>query len=113
MAGEIDYTFGCATVAGKTGWLVQSFSENNTAQEAMALDAVGEPVKIHFYQKQNEISMDVIIPTDESSIPAIGDVFTYDSVKYYVSSVSKTRNNTDFIHYNISAKRFTTANLPQ
>ena len=108
----MSYTWGTATVAGKTGWLVQSCTEDRNASEAMALDNNGEPVDIHLYQKQVSFSLEIIIPADESSYPEIGDVFTYDNVKYYVTGVTKTRSNQDYIKYSLSGKRFITANLP-
>lgn len=106
------YTFGCAAVEGKTGWLVQSANENKTAQEALALDNVGEPVEAHYYQKINELSFEVVLPDDASSIPEPGDVFTYDSVKYYVASVQRARVNTDYIKHTLTCKHFVAHNLP-
>ena len=106
------YSFGCASVSGKADWLVQSTTFSNQAQEALALDESGEPAAVHYYQKINEVTFEVIIPSDESSIPEIGDTFTYNSVKYYVSAVTETRSNIDFVKYSLTVKRFTTAGLP-
>ena len=107
-----DYTFGCAAVSGKPDWLVQSSSKNNQAQEALALRNDGEPVVAHYYQKVSEMSFSVIIPDGESSFPEIGDVYTYEGVKYYVASCQITENNTDFRKYDLSCKRFIATNLP-
>lgn len=107
------YTFGAAAVTGKPDWLVQSASKNNQAQEALALRNDGEPVVAHFYQKVSEMTFEVIIPDDESSIPEIGDIFTYDNVKWYVSSAQITEANTDFRKYSLTCKRFLATNLPQ
>lgn len=106
------YTFGCAAVEGKTGWLVQNSSINKTSQEANALDNVGEIAAAHFYQKTNEMSFEVVLPDDASSIPEIGDVFTYESVKYYVSNVSINRVNTDYVRYTMTCKHYVAHNLP-
>ena len=106
------YTFGCAAVTGKPDWLVQSTSVNKQAQEALALNNVGEPVTAHYYQKIDEMTFEVILPDGDSSIPEIGDVFTYEGVKYYVSNVAVTRPNTDYNRYTLTCKRFTTAGLP-
>lgn len=106
------YTFGCAAVTGKPDWLVQNASKNNSGQEAMALDNVGEPKVYHVYQKVSEMTFEVIIPDGESSIPELGDVFTYDGKGYYVASAQISETNTDFRKYTLTAKRFTTANLP-
>jgi hypothetical protein len=106
------YTFGCAAVTGKADWLVQSSSKNNQAQEALALNNVGEPIVAHYYQKISEMTFEVIIPDDESSFPEIGDIFTYDGLKYYVSAVSISETNTDFRKYSLTCKRFTSASLP-
>ena len=108
------YKFGCAEVTGKPDWLVQSSSKNNQAQEALALDEQGEPVVAHYYQKVSEMTFEVILPDSESdsSIPEIGDIFTYDGKSYYVSAVSITETNTDFVKYSLTCKRFTSANLP-
>jgi len=109
------YKFGCASVSGKSGWLVQSSSKNNQAQEALALNNVGEPVKAHYYQKISEMTFEVILPEEESesSIPEIGDIFTYDSKSYYVSAVTVSETNTDFNRYTLTCKRFTSADLPK
>lgn len=108
------YKFGCAAVQGKPGWLVQSSSKNNQAQEALALNNVGEPVDAHYYQKISEMTFEVILPEQESdsSIPEIGDIFTYDGKSYYVSAVTVTENNTDYNRYSLTCKRFTSAGLP-
>jgi len=106
------YKFGTATVSGKSDWLVQSISTSNEGQEAMALDNVGEPKAYHVYQKTETVSLEVIIPEDDSTFPEIGDVFTLNGTKFFVSSVSLTENNTDFNRYSLSCKRFTSANLP-
>ena len=106
------YKFGCAEVSGKADWLVQSSSKNNQAQEALALDEVGEPVVAHYYQKISEMTFEVIIPESESSFPEIGDIFTYDGKKYYVSAVTISETNTDFNKYSLTCKRFTSAGLP-
>lgn len=112
MAGEVTYTFGAAAVTGKADWLVQSANHAKGAQEAMALNNVGEPVTVHYYQKTDEISLEVVIPAADSTIPAIGDTFAYNGQNYYVSGVTVAESNTDFVRYTISGKRFTTANLP-
>lgn len=106
------YTFGAAAVTGKTDWLVQSASKNNQAQEALALRNDGEPVVAHFFQKTQEMTFEVIIPDDESSIPEIGDIFTYDGNKFYVASAQITETNTDFRKYSLTCKRFLATNLP-
>lgn len=106
------YNFGTAQVQGKADWLVQSASKANTANEAQALDNQGEPAAVKFYGKQTERQFEVIIPADESSFPEIGDVFTYENEKYYVSSVNVTRTNTDFERYSLGCKRYVTAGLP-
>ena len=106
------YTFGCAAVTGKSDWLVQSSSKNNQAQEALALRNDGEPVVAHYYQKVSEMTFEVIIPDGESSIPEIGDIFSYEGVNYYVASAQITETNTDFRKYSLTAKRFIATNLP-
>ena len=109
---EIDYIWGTSSVQGRSGWLVQSCTKTKGAEEAQARNNVGEPQKIHFYAKTEEISLDVYIPSDESSFPSIGDTFGYNGTNYYVSGVTITESNTDFVRYSISGKRFTTAGLP-
>ena len=108
-----NYTFGAAAVTGKPDWLVQSASKNNQAQEALALRNDGEPVVAHYYQKVSEMTFSVIIPDGESSIPEIGDIFTYDGNKYYVASAQITETNTDFRRYELTCKRFITTGLPE
>ena len=105
MATE-KYKFGIVTTPAHTEWLVQSASVTGSAQEAMALGTDGNPVCVHYYQVQDERAMEVIIPAEESFIPEIGQVVKYGNEAYYVSSVSKTETNTDFIRFSISMKRF-------
>lgn len=107
-----EYTFGCAAVTGKPDWLVQSSSKNNQAQEALALDNVGEPIVAHYYSKVSEMSFSVIIPDGESSMPEIGDVFSYEDKQWYVASAQITETNTDFRRYELSCKRFLAHGLP-
>lgn len=106
------YKFGTTKVSGKQDWLIQSSTRANEAQEALALDENGEPVVAHYYQKINTNSFEAIIPTNESSIPEIGDIFQYDGVSWYVASVTVTEQNTDFVRYSLSVKRFIANNLP-
>ena len=106
------YKFGCAEVTGKANWLVQSSSKNNQAQEALALNEAGEPVVAHYYQKISEMTFEVIIPESESAFPEIGDLFTYEGIKYYVANVNLSQQNTDFNKYTLTCKRFTSAGLP-
>jgi extradiol dioxygenase family protein len=108
----MSYTFGCTAVEGKTGWLVQNSSISKSSQEALALDNVGEPVVAHYYQKIDEMSFEVVLPDDASSIPEVGDVFTYESVKYYVVSVQVARVNTDFVRHTLTCRHFVANNLP-
>ena len=108
----MSYTFGCTAVEGKTGWLVQNSSVSKSSQEALALDNVGEPVLAHYYQKIDEMSFEVVLPDDASSIPEVGDVFTYESVKYYVVSIQVARVNTDFVRHTLTCRHFVANNLP-
>lgn len=112
MPDSYTYTFGCAAVEGKAGWLVQNSDENDEAQEALALDNVGEPVKAHYYQRINGLNFVALIPAEESSVPEVGDVFTYDGTKYYVATVAKAKVNTDFVRYTLTCKHFVAHNLP-
>ena len=106
------YKFGCAQVTGKADWLVQNASKNNTAEEVLALNEQGEPVVAHYFRKITEMTFEVVIPESESSFPAVGDVMTYEGVKWYVASVSLSQTNSDFCRYTLSCKRFTSAGLP-
>lgn len=110
------YTFGVAKLSDqdKQDWLVQSASTNTTAQEALALNEVGEPVVAHYYQKVDEMTFEVIIPdgVSESDIPAVGDVFEYNGKNWYVSNSQLSATNTDFRRYTLTAKRFVATNLP-
>ena len=108
------YRFGCVPMADHPGWLVQSASKSGEAQEALALDNVGEPVVAHYYQKVNTMQFEVIIPTEESdsNIPTIGQVIPYGGFYWYVASVSLTENNTDYNRYSLQMKRFLKNELP-
>ena len=115
MAGETTpkYKFGIVTTPKHESWLVQSASVTGSAQEALALDGNGEPVVAHYYQNIDERTLEVIIPLNSDStlpdVPEIGKVVKYGTEAYYVSAVSQTETNTDFLRYSITMKRFTKA----
>lgn len=107
-----NYKFGCAKVDGKPKWLVQNDSENNSAQEHLALNEDGEPVVMHFTQRVSEVPLEVLIPESESQVPEVGSIFTLKGKKWYVSAINKVSTNQDFTRYSINCKRFITTNLP-
>lgn len=107
-----EYTWGTAAVQGKDSWLVQSSNGNKTSQSAEALSNSGEPVAVKFYQKVNELTFEALIPAGDSSIPAIGDVFTYDGQSYYVTGVTDARQNTGYQRYTLNCRRYLAHNLP-
>lgn len=106
------YDFGTTKITGKNDWLIQSKTNTQSGQEALALDESGEPVVAHYYQKTSEVSFQAIIPTADSTIPEVGDIFAYNGVKYYVMSVTQTESNTNFVTYDLTVKRFLANNLP-
>lgn len=121
MPDNATYTFGIANgVEGHDDWLVQNASKSTSAQEALALDKDGEPVYVHYYQKVQEMSFEVIIPegTSESDMPAVGEIFQYGKDKsnnpiyWYVSASTLSETNTDFQRYSLTCKRFTESKLP-
>jgi hypothetical protein len=103
------YSFGIAETIAHTEWLIQSATETGSAQEALALDKVGEPVVAHYYQNVAELALEVIIPDGTVDVPEIGKIVKYGDKAYYVSAVTKTESNTDFRRYSITVKRFTKA----
>ena len=106
-----NYTWG--TAAGKTGWLIQSTSENKGSQIGTVSDNNGEVAAYHVFDKQDDFSFDVVIPSDDSTgAPECGTVFTFDGVKYIITGVNKTRSNADYEKYSISGKRYITNGLP-
>jgi len=115
------YEFGVAKLEGaRADWLVQNASNNTSAQEALALDENGEPVEAVYYQKVKEMTFEVILPKSaesaqdsSSNIPEVGDKFTYNGEKWYVSASQISAVNNDFKRYTLTAKRFTEADLPK
>lgn len=118
MIQEGKYEFGVAKLEGeRADWLVQNASTSTNAQEALALNEDGEPIVAHYYQNIEEMSFEVIIPTSaetaqdsSSNIPEVGDIFTYDGKKWYVSASQVSATNTDFKRYTLTCKRFTKPN---
>lgn len=111
--GSYTYQFGCEALANHPGWLVQSSSQSKSAQEALALDNEGEPVIAHYYQKVNERTLEVVIPKSEiTDLPEIGKKVKYLNVGWYISSVSITEQNTDFVRYSVGLKKFIGRGLP-
>lgn len=112
------YSFGIATTIAHTDWLIQSTTETGSAQEALALNGVGEPVVAHYYQNTAEMALEVIIPDGTVDVPEIGKICIYgkdgsnNPLYWYVSAVTKTESNTDFRRYSITIKRFTKAEKP-
>lgn len=101
------YGFGCTKIDNHPAWLVQNASETTSAQEANALDENGEIKIAHFYQKQVEMSLEVIVPkADKELLPKVGTKFTYKGVGWYVSGATQTETNTDFNRFSITAKRY-------
>lgn len=110
------YRFGCTALTGdKADWLVQSASKATEAQEALALNNVGEPVDATYYQKVQTMDFEVIIPegVSDSDIPSVGDKFQYDGKYWYVANSTLSETNTDYNKYTLQCKRFVTTNLPQ
>jgi hypothetical protein len=104
------YTWGVAS-SGGTDWLMQSCTEASEAQQGLALDSDGEPVAVHYYQKQDTFQFEAIVPTG-ATLPTVGSTFSFGGNNYYISAASKVSSNTDYMKYNISGTRFTTAQLP-
>jgi hypothetical protein len=104
------YTWGVAS-SGGTDWLMQDCTEASEAQEGLALDSDGEPVAVHYYQKLNTFQFEAIVPSG-ATLPAVGSTFTFGGASYYITAASKVSSNTNYMRYNISGKRFTTADLP-
>lgn len=107
------YTFGAQKLTGDMAdWLVQNASKNNQAQEALALDEKGEPVVAHYYQRVSEMTLEVIIPSGTTTLPQIGTTIQYNGDYWYISAVSITETNTDFVRYSLTCKRFLKHGLP-
>lgn len=106
------FEFGIAKPTGsQSEWLMQGETDNNTAQEALALDNDGEPVVAHYYQRIKEKSVEAIVPVGDD-VPEVGKPFSWRGTYYYVASSTKTGSNTDFTKWSLTIKRFIKNNLP-
>ena len=105
-------TAGATNVAEGTFGLLQSFAENETADEAVAQDAVGNVADQTIYNEVTEVTCEYVFDTTTTA-PAVGDLIIVGATdKYTVMSVSSTESNTDYKRVSLTLKRYTANGVP-
>jgi len=104
-------TVGATNVAEGTFGLLQSFAENETADEAVAQDAEGNVADQTIYNDVTEITCEYVFDTTTTA-PSVGDEIVVGTDNYTVMSVSSTESNTDYKRVSLTLKRYTANGVP-
>ena len=105
-------TVGETNLEEDTYGLLQSFSTNKTADEAVAQNAEGNVADQHIYNKVTEITAEYILDTDKT-LPVQGDTIVVGGTdKYSVMSIAEPESNTDYKKGQITLKRYTSVGVP-
>jgi hypothetical protein len=103
---------GATNVAEGDYGLLQSFAENETADEAVAQDADGNVADQTIYNGVTEITCEYVFDTTQTP-PSVGDEIVVGATdKYTVMSVGKTESNTDYKRVSLTLKRYTANGVP-
>lgn len=98
--GLSSITYGNPTI---TGFVVQSSSvSTKPAVTAEVFDEAGIRVHSRYDDITNELSLDVIVTS--GTIPTVGTVFTFNTVKYEITGVDVKTANKDFVKVSIKGK---------
>lgn len=95
-----------------TGYVTQEIAEPQSGEDLTIYDYQGDPeTHLSGYAIERNVTL-TLIPKSGTSVPAIGDVFTYDSQtfgatqKFTVLSIDPTESNRDVPRWTISGKAF-------
>lgn len=102
---------GATNLAEGTFGLLQNFTENNTSDEAVAQNAVGDVAAQEVYNEVTEITCEYVFDT-ETTAPVQGDTIVVGSDTYKVMSTTKTESNTDYTKLSLTLKRYTAVGVP-
>jgi hypothetical protein len=95
---------------GTFGYL-QTYSKDDSADETVAMDAVGEPAENHFSNKATTIEADYVFDTTTTA-PTVGAEVTLGTDKYSVMSVNQAETNDGYTTLKVTLKRYTTNGVP-
>ena len=108
---KFGFTEGDATIEGST-YIVESYSESITANRVDIDDGNGKPIGSQIVPQRTEVSLTVQLGDNESSgVPAIGDVFEYNSNTIGITAVEANETQEDYVRLTISGFVITNASL--
>ena len=88
--GLVPLSFGTTAI---TGYVVENISESASGETEVIYDEDGDAViETSGFGLKTEVSLSVI-PKSTATAPACGDIFTYGSAKFVVSSVDIKKAN--------------------
>lgn len=86
--------------------LIQTATRNNTTERAEAKGADGNTVSIQEYDEREVLSLNYLEISGGTGAPAIGTAFTYDSLTWYVQSISENITVDGFKSVDVEATRY-------
>ncbi len=93
------------------GYIVNGYTNTSKCNiEAKVYNETGSLVVERYDNRQNDISLEVMVVTGSAPIP--GNVITYDSIKYIATQVALNAKNQGFYTYNITAHTSDAITLP-
>lgn len=110
---------GIAVTSASVTGLYQTATANASANgEAIALDSVGNPAIVEYYDIRSELTLDVLLPCGSPTLQ-ITDTISLTGFKnsdfngsYIVTGINETQTNTDFCKYSVTGKRFISNDFP-
>jgi len=103
---------GATNVAEGTWGFLQSFSEDLSADEATAQNAMGDVGAQTIFNEVTEVSCEYVYDS-ATTAPAPGDLIVVGATdKYTVMSVGKAETNTEYKKLSVTMKRYTAVGIP-
>lgn len=110
------YQQGVVTTESGVYGLVQSVTQNTSAEKAEAADESGDVAAIQFFNEVSDVTVEVVFDTAKTP-PDVGDEVTLSGMavndgKYYVDAVSLIEENKAYMRMSLTLKRYLTNGLP-
>ena len=90
-------------LSGVAGYIINSYSENETTEIAEARDEQGALLDLASYAQGREITMEALCTSDSAAVHA-GSQIDLGDRQGLIASVNKTESNTDFQRATIVAR---------
>lgn len=92
-----------SSLSGVEGYIINSYSENETVESARAQDEKGKVLDIAGYTQGREITMEALCTASSEAVHA-GSAIDLGDRQGLITSVNKTESNTDFQRAQITAQ---------